>query len=223
MLRPIFARTARLYLGLFFFALGTVLTLRAALGISPWDVLADGIRKHMPLTFGQAVIAIGALLIVVSFTFGVRPGFGTLSNMVFIGLFADVMLGTGVGAELDDEHMALRVVVLLAGIAIIGLGSALYIGARMGAGPRDSLMVTVATRTRLSVRAARTAIEGSALLAGVALGGSFGIGTAVFALTIGPSVHFFFDRFGMDPSGFPNKNPPPYGGHLERGNPVERD
>lgn len=201
MLRPLIARVSRLYLGLFFFALGTVFTLRAALGISPWDVLADGIRKHTPLTFGQAVIAIGAALIVVSFSFGVRPGFGTLSNMLFIGIFEDLMLNTGMGEGLAEEHVAWRALVLLIGVAIIGLGSALYIGAEMGAGPRDSLMVTVSTRTKLSVRVARTVIEGSALVAGIALGGSFGIGTAVFALTIGPSVHFFFDRFGMDAAG----------------------
>lgn len=195
------ARVVRLYVGLFLFALGTVCTLRAELGISPWDVLADGIRINTPLTFGQAVIAIGAILIAVSFIFGIKPGFGTVSNMIFIGLFADLMLNTGVGEGLPEQNVVVRVVVLLAGIAIIGLGSALYIGAEMGAGPRDSLMVTVSSRTSLSVRLARTVIEGSALLAGIALGGSFGIGTAVFALTIGPSVHFFFDRFGMDSAG----------------------
>jgi len=194
-------RSARLTLGLFCFGLGVVFTLRAGLGISPWDVLADGIRIHTPLTFGQAVIAIGAVLIVVSLAFKVRPGPGTIANMLLIGMFADLLLATHVGQNLDEGHPALRLLILLCGIAIIGLGSALYIGAQMGAGPRDSLMVAVATRTKLSIRSARTLIEGSALLAGAVLGGRFGIGTAIFAISIGPAVHFFFDRFSLDSSG----------------------
>jgi uncharacterized membrane protein YczE len=199
--RDITARSLRLLTGLFLFALGVVLTLRADLGISPWDVLADGIRLHTPLTFGQAVIAIGAVLIAVAAMFSIRPGPGTLANMVLIGLFADLMLATEIGAALNEQHPVWRVVVLLTGVAIIGLGSALYIGAQLGAGPRDSLMVSVATRFGLNVRTSRTIIEGSALLIGAILGGSVGIGTAVFAVTIGPCVHFFFDRFGMDSAG----------------------
>lgn len=194
-------RWIRLLGGLFLFALGVVMTLRAELGISPWDVLADGIHLHTPLTFGMAVIAIGAVLITVAAAFGIRPGPGTLANMLLIGVFADLMLATDIGAGLDDDRLILRVAVLLGGVAVIGLGSALYIGAQLGAGPRDSLMVTVATRTGWSVRLSRTIIEGSALLLGAILGGSVGIGTAVFAVTIGPSVHFFFDLFGMDGAG----------------------
>jgi uncharacterized protein len=195
------ARSIRLLVGLFLFALGVVFTLRAELGISPWDVLADGIQIHTPLSFGQAVIIIGAVLIVVAMLFSINPGPGTLANMLLIGLFADMLLATKIGATLDENHMVFRAATLLAGIVIIGLGSALYIGAELGAGPRDSLMVSVASRFKLSVRTSRTIIEGSALLVGAILGGSVGIGTAVFAVTIGPSVHFFFDRFGMDSAG----------------------
>jgi uncharacterized membrane protein YczE len=194
-------RTLRLFTGLFLFALGVVMTLRAELGISPWDVLADGIELNTPLSFGQAVIAIGAALIAVSFFFNVRPGPGTIANMIFIGLFADMLLATDIGGGLDDGHLVTRLAVLLGGVAVIGLGSAFYIGAQLGAGPRDSLMVSVATRTNLSVRLSRTLIEGSALIVGIILGGSFGIGTAIFAVTIGPSVHLFFDLFGMDAAG----------------------
>ncbi len=195
------ARSVRLLAGLFLFALGVVFTLHAELGISPWDVLADGIQIHTPLSFGQAVIIIGAVLIVVAMLFGINPGPGTLANMLLIGLFIDVLLATSMGAALDQSHLVFRIATLLGGVVIIGLGSALYIGAELGAGPRDSLMVSVASRFKLSVRTSRTMIEGSALLAGAILGGRVGIGTAVFAVTIGPSVHFFFDRFGMDPSG----------------------
>lgn len=197
----VWVRSGRLVFGLFLFALGTVFTLRAELGLSPWDVLADGIRIHTPLSFGRAVIAIGAALILVSLLFRVKPGPGTVANMLLIGFFADHLLNTGVGADLAPGNEVVRVVVLLSGVAVIGLGSALYIGAEMGAGPRDSLMVAVSTRTDLSIRSARTLIEGSALIAGAVLGGRLGIGTAVFALTIGPAVHFFFERFGMDSAG----------------------
>ncbi len=197
----VWVRSLRLVLGLSLFALGVVCTLRAALGISPWDVLADGIQERTPLSFGQAVVAIGAVLILVSLLFKVRPGPGTVANMLLIGPFADLMLATDIGSDLDDGHMAIRIAVLLTGVLIVGLGSALYIGAELGAGPRDSLMVAVHTRTGLSIRVSRTLIEGSALIAGALLGGDFGVGTAVFAVTIGPSVHFFFSRFGMDAAG----------------------
>jgi len=191
----------RLVLGLWLFALGVVFTLRAELGISPWDVLADGVRLNTPLTFGQAIIAIGAVLVGVSFAAGVRPGPGTIANMILIGLFADLMLATDVGSGLDTSSLVLRLLALVAGIAIIGLGSALYIGAELGAGPRDSLMVTVARRFKLRVGVARAIIEGSALVAGVVLGGDAGLGTALFAVAIGPAVDVAFTLFRMDSSG----------------------
>ncbi len=195
------ARTVRLVVGLWLFALGVVFTLRAELGISPWDVLADGVRLNTPLTFGQAIIAIGFVLVAVSFAAGVRPGPGTIANMILIGVFADLMLLTDVGSGLDDSALILRLIVLVVGIAIIGLGSALYIGAELGAGPRDSLMVTVARRFKLRVGVARAIIEGSALIAGVILGGDAGLGTALFALAIGPAVDIAFTLFRMDASG----------------------
>lgn len=175
--------------------------LRAALGLSPWDVLADGIRRNTPLTFGLAVILIGAVLILGSLIAGIRPGPGTIANMVLIGAFADLMLSTGIGSGLDDGAMWLRVVVMLGGIIMTGLGSALYIGAELGAGPRDSLMIAVATRSDLRVGVARAIVEGSALLIGVLLGGSVGIGTVVFALGIGPAVDVAFQIFRMDSAG----------------------
>lgn len=175
--------------------------LRAALGLSPWDVLADGVRTNTPLTFGQAVIAIGLVLVLGSLLAGIKPGPGTVANMLLIGAFADLMLATGIGADLDEGAMTLRVAVMLGGIAMTGLGSALYIGAGLGAGPRDSLMIAVATRARIRVGAARAILEGLALLLGFLLGGSVGIGTVAFAVGIGPAVDIAFQLFRMDPSG----------------------
>jgi len=180
------------------FALGTVMTLRANIGLSPWDVLADGIRLRTPLTFGTAVIAIGATLVLGSALGGVRPGIGTIANMLLIGLFADLMLATDVGVGLMDGAIAWRVLLDLAGIATIGLGSALYIGAGLGTGPRDSLMVLLSRRAKLRIGVARAVIEGTALIAGIALGGTAGVGTALFALGIGPAVDTAFRLFGME-------------------------
>jgi uncharacterized membrane protein YczE len=195
------ARYVRLSFGLWTFALGTVLTLRAGLGVPPWDVLHDGIRRNTPLSFGVAVIAIGVLLVLVSALFGIRPGPGTIANMFLIGAFVDLMLLTGIGADLDDGPTAARVGTTVAGIAVVGLGSALYIGANLGAGPRDSLMVAAAKRLGVRVGVARAVIEGSALLAGWLLGGAVGLGTLLFVVGIGPSVDVFFRLFRMESDG----------------------
>lgn len=194
-------RSVRLLAGLWLFALGSVLTLRAGLGVPPWDVLHDGIRRNTPLSFGVAVIAIGVLLVLVSALLGIRPGPGTIANMLLIGTFVDLMLWTDVGANLDDAHLALRIAAAFAGVAVVGLGSALYIGANLGAGPRDSLMVLAATKLGVRVGVARAVIEGSALLTGWLLGGAVGLGTLLFVLAIGPSVDVFFRLFHMGADG----------------------
>lgn len=194
-------RAVRLVAGLWLFALGSVLTLRASLGVPPWDVLHDGIRRNTPLSFGVAVIAIGVLLVVVSALFGVRPGPGTIANMLLIGTFVDLMLLSGAGAGLDDAHIALRVATTVSGVLVVGLGSALYIGANLGAGPRDSLMVLAAKKLGVRVGVARALIEGSALLTGWLLGGAVGMGTLLFVVAIGPSVDVFFRIFRMEADG----------------------
>lgn len=174
------------------------MTLRANIGLSPWDVLSDGIRLRTPLTFGTAVIAIGAVLVAATWLGGVRPGIGTIANMLLIGIFADLMLATDVGVPLMDGPIAGRIALDVGGIATIGIGSALYIGAELGTGPRDSLMVMLSRRAKLRIGVARAVIEGSALIAGIVLGGRAGAGTALFALGIGPAVDVAFRLFGME-------------------------
>lgn len=195
------ARSFRLILGLFLFALGVVMTLRAELGVSPWDVLHDGMELQTPLSFGQAVILVGLLLLIFSFAVGIKPGPGTIANMLLIGVFEDLMLATEIAGDLHEETLVMRLPLLLAGVLTIGLGSALYIGAEMGAGPRDSLMVALSKRFGVSTRTSRTLIEGSALAGGVLLGGQLGIGTLLFVLSIGAAVQLFFRVFKMDSSG----------------------
>ena len=191
----------RLTAGLCLFALGVVMTLRADLGVAPWDVLHDGLRLRTPLTFGMAVILVGVLLVAASTMWGLKPGIGTIANMLLIGVFQDLMLATDVGAGLAPGNGPLRFLLLIAGVATIGLGSALYIGAELGAGPRDGLMVLIASRTKLGILGARLVVEGSALLIGFILGGSAGLGTVLFAVGIGPAVDVSFRIFGMDEAG----------------------
>jgi uncharacterized membrane protein YczE len=183
---------ARLLVGLWLFAAGVVLGLRSGLGVSPWDVLHDGIRQVTPLSFGVATVLVGVVLVAVALAAGIRPGPGTLANMVAIGLFADAMLATGIASDLDAGPLPLRLAAVVAGVGLVALGSALYIGAGLGSGPRDSLMLAISSRTRARVGLVRALIEGSALAVGWLLGGAAGVGTLLYAFGIGPAVELAF-------------------------------
>jgi uncharacterized membrane protein YczE len=182
----------RLVAGLWLFAAGIVLGLRSKLGVGPWDVLHDGIRQVTPLSFGVATIVVGVVVLAAGAVAGVWPGPATLVNMILIGLFSDAMLATGIGADLDTRGLPMRLVAVVAGVGLVALGSALYIGAGLGSGPRDSLMLAIAARSGLRVGVVRALIETTALLAGVLLGGAAGIGTILFAFGIGPAVEVAF-------------------------------
>jgi uncharacterized membrane protein YczE len=121
--------------------------------------------------------------------------------MVLVGTFEDLLLRTGLLAGVAHGSIAVRAVTCLGGIVMVGLGSALYIGAQLGAGPRDSLMLATARKTRWRIGVARVTIEGSAFLAGLILGGTWGPGTVLFALGIGPAVDVWFRIFRMDAAG----------------------
>lgn len=192
-------RWLRLLAGLALFALGLSLMVRADLGLSAWDVLHDALRGVTPLTFGQVVVAVSILVLLSSLALGVRPGPGTLANAILVGLITDTMLQSGLFQDLDSAALLVRLLVMLAGIWGIAFGSALYIGAELGAGPRDALMLGIAGRSRRSVGAARTTIEVSVLIAGMALGGSAGLGTAAFVILIGPAINASFRLVGMEP------------------------
>ena len=183
---------ARLMVGLWLFAAGVVLGLRSGLGVSPWDVLHDGIRQVTPLSFGVATVLVGVVLVAVALAAGIRPGPGTLANMVAIGLFADAMLATGIGRDLDGGPLPLRLAVVVAGVGLVALGSALYIGAGLGSGPRDSLMLAISGRTRARVGLVRALIEATVLAAGWLLGGAAGVGTLLYAFGIGPALELAF-------------------------------
>jgi uncharacterized membrane protein YczE len=186
------ARLPRLVVGLVACGLGLAAMVQARLGLGPWEVLHQGISRHTGVPIGTVGIAVGFLVLLGWIPLRQRLGIGTLVNVVLIGVVIDVVLA------LTDEpsSLAIRVASLAGGIVLVGLGSGLYIGAGLGAGPRDGLMTGISDRTegRRSIRLVRTVIELSALAAGWALGGNVGIGTVLFAVAIGPLVQLFLGR-----------------------------
>lgn len=186
------ARSASLLAGLFLFALGIVLLLESELGLSPWDVLNQGVSDRTGISFGTANIVIALFVLVVAAALGARIGPGTVANAILIGLFVDGLLAVDAIVGLSEAALVVRIGLMAAGILVIGIGSGFYIGAGMGAGPRDSLMLVAARRTGIRIGAVRVALEIAVTAVGFALGGTVGIGTLAFAVGIGPSVELSF-------------------------------
>jgi uncharacterized protein len=186
------ARGVWLVTGLLLCAVGILCFLESKLGLAPWDVLHQGIAKHTPLTFGLASIAVGIAVVGLSWRLGARIGWGTVANAVLIGGFIALIQAFDLLKPLADEPLAVRIGMLALGMVCFGGGTALYIGADLGAGPRDSLMLVVSRRAGIRIGLARAALELAVLVAGFLLGGRVGVGTLVFALGIGPSVELAF-------------------------------
>lgn len=195
---PAFAGLARrlgyLALGLVLFGVSVALLVVAGLGLPSWDVLHQGVARATGLPFGVVVIGVGALALLAWLPLRVRPGFGTVANVVVVGAVAQAALGV----LPVPEGAVPRVALLLAGIVLNALATGLYLGAGLGPGPRDGLMTGLASRG-LSVRAARFAIEAAVLAAGWLLGGVVGVGTLLYAAAIGPLVQYFLPRLTMTP------------------------
>jgi len=181
-------RIALVVFGLAVFALGIVLTLQSGLGLGPWDILHQGLSRRLPITFGQANEGAGALVILAGLALGVRPGLATLLNMVLIGFFVDRILDTRLVPFVVPSGPLAQVVMDLVGVAVVGLGSGLYLRGGLGAGPRDGLMLGLHARFGGRLAVARTAIEIGVGVVGVLLGGTLGIGALIFAVGIGPAV-----------------------------------
>lgn len=188
-------RLLMLLAGLFIFAVSMALSLQCNLGASSWTVLHDGISRQTPLSIGIVTQIVGLAMLVISWVGGIRPGFGTLANMILIGSFLDLILWSGVIPE--AESYPARFAMLLASVVVIGMGSALYIKAGFGAGPRDSFMLVVHRRTGIRLGIARWLIEVTAVALGILLGGDFGIGTIIFSMLVGFSVDWFFRLLGV--------------------------
>jgi len=211
----LFVRVPLLLFGLALFAAGIVALLESRLGLSPWDVLHQGISRHTPLTFGEANIAVSAVVLASAWALGARIGVGTIANAVLVGSLVQLLTSFGAVTGLAHDPLAVRIVLLVAGLALMGVGTALYLGAGLGAGPRDSLMVVGAQRTRFRIGVVRATLELCALAAGVALGGTFGVGTIAFALGIGPSVELSFWLLAHSPLGLDEPEGPAAAGGAQ--------
>lgn len=184
--RDLTARFLQLQVGLVGFGISLALMLRARLGLGPWDVLHQGLANVTGLSIGWIVIVTGACVLLLWIPLRQRPGIGTLCNVVVVGLVVDASVAALPGLR----SMPLRIAFLLGGIVTNGVATALYIGAGLGPGPRDGLMTGMARRGH-SIRVVRTALEVAVFIAGLTLGGTVGVGTVLYAVSIGPLTHYF--------------------------------
>lgn len=189
-------RLGRLYAGLALYGASSALLVEARLGLEPWNVLHQGLAGLTGLTIGMVSIVVGAAVLLLWMPLRQRPGLGTVSNVFVVGLALDGTLA------LVPEVRALggRIALLLAGIVLNGMATGLYISARFGPGPRDGLMTGLHRRTGRSVRLMRTAVEVAVVLTGFGLGGTIGVGTLLYAVSIGPLAQLFLRRFAVPPA-----------------------
>jgi uncharacterized membrane protein YczE len=191
-LRDLRRRLPQLLVGILVLGVGIALTLEARLGVSPYDVLHQGIARMTGLSVGTVVILVGLVILLFWIPLRQRPGVGTVLNTLTVGLVIDLVLRV----MPEPDLLAVRVPLLVLGIFVTGLGMGLYIGAGLGPGPRDGLMTGIAARG-FPLWAVRTVLELTALAAGWVLGGNVGIGTVLFAFSIGPLGHFFLARLHL--------------------------
>jgi uncharacterized membrane protein YczE len=192
-----------MFLGLVLYGISDGLLLAAGLGADPWDVFSQGLSRSFGLGIGTWTIIVGASVLLLWIPLRQRPGLGTLANVVVIGLIVNEFLSL-----VPAVHgMAVRTVAMLAAVVLNGVATATYIGAHYGPGPRDGLMTGWAARGH-SLRVGRTIIEAIALLSGWLLGGTVGVGTLVYALSIGPLVHWLLPRLSRGVNDRGNENAP---------------
>jgi uncharacterized membrane protein YczE len=170
--------------GLWLFGIGEALLIESRLGNSPWTVFAEGAGEQTGIGVGAATVATSFLILAAWIPLRQQPGLGTVANALVIG----ISIGVTIEIVPDLDSLGSRVGEVAVGIGIVAIGSGLYLMTRLGAGPRDGLMLGLHRRTGLSVRLIRTGIEGSATAAGFLLGGRVGLGTLAFAVLIGPGV-----------------------------------
>lgn len=186
----------RLFIGLFLYAVGIVFTINANLGLSPWDVFHQGVSKLTGITMGQASIIVGLMIVILDWVLGERVGLGTILNMLFIGIFMDLLMLNHLVPIF--HNIILKAIMMFLGMFIIGIASYFYIGAGLGSGPRDGLMVSLTKKTKKSVRFIRNCIELTVLIIGYFLGGTIGFGTLIMVIGGGYFVQFAFKIFKFD-------------------------
>ncbi|MCG2798323.1 MAG: hypothetical protein L6367_07255 [Cellulomonas sp.] len=203
-------RTVRLLAGLVLYAISMALLVHAGLGAMPWDVLTLGIQVHTGASFGTITAVTSVIVLGCWWPLRQRPGVGTVANVLVISVLADPAL-----ALLDllpPLAFGWRLAMLAAGVVVNAVATGLYIGARLGPGPRDGLMTGLVARSRWSVRVVKTSIEVTVVLVGWLLGGTVGIGTLVYALGVGPLIHLLLPRLTVarpEPAVAPGEAGPP--------------
>lgn len=184
------ARLVQLYAGLVLYGVALSINVLAGLGLDPWDVFHQGLARQTHMGIGTWVIIVSVPVLLLWIPLRLRPGIGTISNAVIIGLVMNAVLAVAP----TPSAMPVRVLFLLCGTVLCGIATGMYIGAGLGPGPRDGLMVGIAARGH-SIRVVRTGIELAVLACGFGLGGTVGVGTLLFAVSIGPIAHVTIPLF----------------------------
>jgi len=194
-------RLVQLYAGLALYGVSMALIVSSTLGNMPWDVLHQGLADRLGWSIGTAAIVVGALVLLAWIPLRQRPGLGTVSNVVVLGLALDATL-----AVVDaPTSLVPRIALLVGGILLNAVATAAYIGVQFGPGPRDGLMTGLVRRTGGSVRLVRTSLEVAVVAVGWLLGGTLGVGTVLYAVAIGPLVQVLLPRLTVTPAARPTR------------------
>ncbi|MGL5439712.1 MAG: YczE/YyaS/YitT family protein [Filifactoraceae bacterium] len=193
----------RLMLGLFVCGLSIVMNINANIGVAPWNVLATGFSNSLDMTIGQASIIISVVVVIVDYVLGIKLGLGTLINMIFVGLFTDMIIWSNFIPK--PATFPMQCLLLVLGMITLNIGMLLYIGVGRGAGPRDGLMLGISKKLDKPVFIVRTTIEILVTIVGILLGGYFGIGTIVTAAIGGSLMGFMYKLIGFNIKGVEHK------------------
>lgn len=180
----------RLFLGFIVCALAIVFMINANLGLSPWDVLHEGISNKLGITMGMSTIVVGIIVVIMDVILGENVGWGTVLNMLLVGLFLDIIMFTNIIPV--AKNIVSGIIMLFIGMVLMGFGMVLYLGCGLGSGPRDGMMVAFQKKTNKSVKSIRASMEICALGIGYLLGGTAGIGTIITAIGLGYFIQIVF-------------------------------
>ncbi|KDA05681.1 membrane protein [Microbacterium sp. CH12i] len=186
-------RWVQLLIGLFLYGIGIAFIVRGEIGAAPWDVLSQGIARHVPLSFGVITILVSVVVLVLWLPLRQRFGIGTVLNALLVGPSADV----GLMLIPPGQPLWLRIAFFVIGLLVLAAATGLYIGAHFGPGPRDGLMTGLHNRTGWPIWIVRTGLEVTVVAIGWALGGNVGLGTLTFALLVGPLCQYFMRIFAV--------------------------
>ncbi|WP_300275968.1 YczE/YyaS/YitT family protein [Peptacetobacter sp.] len=203
MFKTIISKLVKLVGGLFICSVGIVMTINANLGMQPWDVLHRGISDKLGITIGTATIIIASLTMIADFILGDNIGWGTVANMVLVGLFMDMIIYSGLIPEANTILSGL--LLLIFGLLILSFGMVFYMDSGLGSGPRDGLMVCLQKKTGKSANIVKVSMDITALVIGILLGGKVGIGTIISAFGLGLAIKIVFKICKFDATEVENR------------------